>query len=78
MLGVLERSVVFLSPAAIDMVLSETPWPSTAWNLANLCLASYGAELLSADAPRIVGLALGTTCYVRQADSGPNSESACY
>jgi hypothetical protein len=63
-LGVLERSAVFLSPAVIDKVLSETPWPSTAWNLANLYLASYGVELLSGDAPRIVGLSLGTTCYV--------------
>jgi hypothetical protein len=63
-LDVLGRSVVFLSPATIDTVLSETSWPGTAWDLANLYLASYGAQLLSEDAPRIVGLSLETTCYV--------------
>jgi hypothetical protein len=63
-LNVLGCSVVFLSPATIDTVLSKTPWPGTAWMLANLYLASCNAEPLSEDAPRIVGLSLETTCYV--------------
>jgi hypothetical protein len=64
MLEVLSRAVVFLTPANIDTVLGEMRWLSTAWDLANLYLASVGAELLSASAPRIVGLSEETTCYV--------------
>jgi hypothetical protein len=63
-LEVLGRSVVFLTPATIDTVLLETPWPSTAWNVANLYLASFSAQGLSEDAPQIVGLSEETTCYV--------------
>ena len=63
-LDVLGCSVVFLSPATIDTVLSKTPWLGTAWMLANLYLASCNAEPLSEDSPRIVGLSLETTCYV--------------
>lgn len=37
---------------------------SLAWDLANLYLGSLGAELLSEDAPAIVGLSQETTCYV--------------
>ena len=61
---VLGRSVVFLTPANIDTVLGEMRYPGTAWNLANLYLASCGTELLSKHAPRIVGLSEETTCYV--------------
>ena len=61
-LEVLGRSVGFLSPATIDSVFNEMRWPDTAWKLANLYLASYGQELLSEDAPRIVGLGLDTCC----------------
>ena len=63
-LEVLGRSVVFLTPANIDTVLGEMRWLGTAWNLANLYLASFGAEPLSEDASRIVGLSEETTCYV--------------
>lgn len=63
-LKVLERSVIFLTPSNIDAILGETHWHNTAWDLANLYLASLGAELLSDDAPRIVGLSEETTCYV--------------
>jgi hypothetical protein len=62
--SLLERSVVFLTPANIADVLGETSFPSTAWDLANLYLASCGADLLSDDAPRIVGLSNEATCYV--------------
>jgi len=63
-LNVLQNSIVFLTPTNINTVLTKMPWLSTAWNLANLYLGSYDAELLSDDAPQIVGLSLETRCYV--------------
>jgi hypothetical protein len=63
-LDVLGRSVVFLTPVNIDTVLREMSWLKTAWDLANLYLGSCGAELLSARAPRLLGLSEGTNCYV--------------
>jgi hypothetical protein len=63
-LDVLGRSVVFLTPATIDAVLEQTTWLSTAWDLANLYLAGIGAELLADDAPNLLGLSEGTTCYL--------------
>jgi hypothetical protein len=43
---------------------SSHGYDSSAWTLANLYLASLGAELLGEDAPRLVGLSEETTCYV--------------
>jgi hypothetical protein len=63
-LDILEHSVVFLMPTNIEQVLRNCTWMSTAWELANLYLASIGAELLEKDAPQIVGLSVETTCYV--------------
>jgi hypothetical protein len=63
-LAMLERSVVFLTPDNIESVLQSTPWLHTAWSLANLYLASVGADMLSQDARSIVGLSEETTCYV--------------
>jgi len=63
-LGVIEKSVVFLTPENMMLVLRDTSWDKTAWDLANLYLASLGAKLLGKDAPDIVGLSEGTTCYV--------------
>ena len=63
-LAMLERSVIFLTPDNIESVLQSTPWLHTAWSLANLYLASVGADLLSQDARAIVGLSEETTCYV--------------
>jgi hypothetical protein len=63
-LGVLERSVVFVTRKSIERVLRESQWLSTARDLANLYLGATGAELLSEDSPRIVGLSEHTTCYV--------------
>ena len=42
-LDVLGHSVVFLMPATIETVLDKKPWLSTAWDLANHYLASFGA-----------------------------------
>jgi hypothetical protein len=63
-LDLLGRSVVFLTPSNIDAVLTRTSWHGTAWALANLYLASVGAEPLSGEASKIVGLSEDTTCYV--------------
>lgn len=63
-LAVLERSVVFVTPANIVQVLLKSSWLNTAWDLANLYLLGVGAELLGEDAPRILGLSEHTTCYV--------------
>lgn len=63
-LDVLSHSVIFLSPDTIATVLKETPCLGTSWQLANLYLASCGAELLSGDAHSILGLSEETTCYV--------------
>ena len=63
-LSMLERSVIFLTPRNIVPVLREMPWLGTAWDLANLYLASHSAELLSVEAQPILGLSIETTCYV--------------
>lgn len=63
-LGVLNRSVVFVTPGTVETVLRTMPWLGTAWDLANLYLLSCGAEPLSAEAQRIVGLSAETTCFV--------------
>lgn len=63
-LGMLERSVVFLTDANIERCLLEQHFDASAWAIANLYLASLGVELLGEEAPRIVGMSEGTTCYV--------------
>jgi hypothetical protein len=63
-LRLLERSVVFMMPSNIAAILGGQRWLDTAWSLANLYLRSIGAELLSPDAPLIVGLSAEATCYV--------------
>ncbi|WP_437992685.1 hypothetical protein [Sorangium sp. So ce145] len=63
-LATLEKSVVFVTSANIEPLLLEHGYDSSAWTLANLYLASLGADLLGEDAPRLVGLSEGTTCYV--------------
>jgi len=63
-LAVLERSVVFVTSANIEQVIRDDGFDRSAWDKANLYLASVGAELLGPDAPRIVGLSENTTCYV--------------
>jgi hypothetical protein len=63
-LALLERVVVFLTPANLELVLQRQHWLGTAWDLANLYLGSIGAEPLGEDAPAIVGLSEETTCFV--------------
>jgi hypothetical protein len=66
-LSVVERSVVFLTAGNIEQVLLDADWHHTAWDLANLYLASLGAELLGESAVPIVGLSEGTSCFVSPA-----------
>lgn len=63
-LAVLEKAIVVLTPANIEVVLSSVRYLGTAWTLANLYLASVDAPLLSDEAPHIIGLSEETTCYV--------------
>jgi len=63
-LDVLAQAVVFLTPDNIEPVLRRARWLKTAWDLANLYMASFHAELLSDDAPHLLGLSEETTCYV--------------
>lgn len=63
-LSVLERAVVFLTPANVERVLRDQTWIGTAWRLANLYLGSIGAEPLGEDALDIVGLSEETSCFV--------------
>jgi hypothetical protein len=63
-LATLERSVVFLTSANIESLLLKQSWDSSAWTLANLYLASMGAELLGENARCIVGLSEETTCII--------------
>ena len=67
-LDVLARSVVFLSRDSISEVIAKAPWLSTAWKVANVFLASCGAEVLCQEAGQLVGLSEGTTCYVSAAE----------
>jgi hypothetical protein len=61
---VVARSVIFLTGENIERILRDCRWHSTAWELANLYLASVGGELLGSEPDRIVGLSSETTCYV--------------
>jgi len=63
-LAALEQSVIFITKANIDRLIRECAFNNSAWTLANLYLASLGAELLAEDAPRIVGLSEEISCYV--------------
>ncbi|HYW38081.1 MAG TPA: hypothetical protein VE957_08205 [Terriglobales bacterium] len=63
-LAAIEKSVIFLTSANIEPLLFKQSFDGSAWTLANLYLASIGAELLGDDAPHLVGLSEETTCFV--------------
>jgi len=63
-LSLLERSVVFLTADNVESVLRQQMWLHSAWDLANLYLASVDADLLGPEAPSLLGLSQETTCYV--------------
>lgn len=77
-LALLERSVVFLTPDTIRPVLEKMMWLHSAWDLANLYLGSLGADLLSDEAPQIVGMSVETTCYVSLEYFGDTSRFSDY
>jgi hypothetical protein len=60
----LEQSVVFTTSKNIERLIHECTFDKSAWTLANLYLASVGAELLAKDAPRLVGFSEEFSCYV--------------
>ena len=62
--ALLERSVVFLVPDRIESILRNTSFLHVAWRLANMYLASIGAEPLGKDEIVAVGYAEEATCYV--------------
>lgn len=63
-LRLFEKSVVFLTSENIEAVLLGQMWLRSAWDLANLYLATVSADLLGPDAPSLLGLSQETTCYV--------------
>jgi len=66
-LALVERSVVFLTPNNIEAALRASRWPRSAWDIANLYLGAIGADLLSEDAPQLLGISEEATCYVSPA-----------
>ena len=46
-LALLERSLLFLSPAMISGVLMKMPWPRTAWNLASIIHLDVNIDAMS-------------------------------
>lgn len=60
----LEKSVVYVTSETLEALIVGHPYDRAAWDLANLYLLSVGAELLGREAPHLVGISEGTTCYV--------------
>lgn len=77
-LAMLARSIVFVTSENIEALLLERSFDSSAWDLANLHLASLGAELLGDEAPNLVGLSAETTCLVSPEYFGENNLFADY
>ena len=77
-LAVLERSVVYLTPQTIRPALHDMTWLHSAWALANLYIGSFGVELLSEEAPQIVGMSMEMTCYVSLEYFGNTSRFSDY
>jgi hypothetical protein len=55
-LATIEQSVVFLTSANIEPLLFKQSFDGSAWTLANLYLASLGAELLGTMRPAVLNL----------------------
>jgi hypothetical protein len=62
MLGVAERSIVFLTRDTVYRTIRRVAFLHTAWTIANTYLASLGAPTF--DGGHILGLSEETTCYV--------------
>jgi hypothetical protein len=66
-LATLEKSVVFVTSDNLEALLLEPGCDHTAWAIANLYLVSLDVDVLSEEAPRIVGMSEDRTCYVTPA-----------
>jgi hypothetical protein len=64
LLGMAERSIVFLTRDATFRVLLEIGFLESAWKIASIYLHSLGAPLLGDDSQAILGMNEETTCYV--------------
>jgi hypothetical protein len=62
-LSLLTNSVVFVTRGNIEEFIRRESL-GTAWDIANLYLRSIGADVISENAPCIVGLSVDSTCYV--------------
>jgi hypothetical protein len=63
-LGVAERSIVFLTRESAHQAIRETPFLGDARTIANIYLHSLGAPILGDEPSQIVGLNLERECYV--------------
>lgn len=63
-LSLLQRSVVFVTTGNIEALLRAESFLHGAWDLANLYLHGVGGKLLGPDAPELLGISQGTTCFV--------------
>lgn len=73
-LALLEHSIVFVTSENLESVLRSRSFLSSAWDIANLYLASVGAELLGEEARPIVGLSEETTCFVSPEYFAPDAD----
>ena len=62
-----ERSVVFVTPDAVEAILLGSGDLSSAWDVANLYLLSVDADPLGRNAPKLVGFSEELICYVSAA-----------
>jgi len=62
-LGVLERSIIFLTRKATHRLIQDVSFERTAWDIARIYLDSISAEP-PGDEIGIVGMSVGTECYV--------------
>ncbi len=59
----MDGCLIVLLPSTIQTIIDSADL-GTAWKLANLYLLSIDAEPISSEAPSIVGMSVGTKCYV--------------
>lgn len=63
-LGLFEKSLVFVTPDNIEQVIARMHWLGTAWQIANIYLGSLGLPGLDGKPVRLVGLSEETTFFV--------------
>ncbi|MBI4864364.1 MAG: hypothetical protein HY815_29510 [Candidatus Riflebacteria bacterium] len=63
-LGALDSSIVFVTPANYEQAIRRDADLKTAWDVANFFLSSVGAKTVSGSPTEVVGLSVGTKNYV--------------